>query len=61
MGAPRHAGVPDADRDGHGGQRVLQFGLDWVRAFKNDPVIAAAMTAFLLAGAAPAGSPRLRR
>ncbi|TMJ67235.1 MAG: benzoate transporter, partial [Alphaproteobacteria bacterium] len=33
----------------------LQFGLDWVRAFQSDPVIAMAMTAaFLLAGAAPA-------
>ena len=33
----------------------LQFGLDWVRAFQSDPVIAATMTAaFLLAGAAPA-------
>jgi benzoate membrane transport protein len=34
----------------------LQFGLDWVHAFRTDPWIAAVMTAaFLLAGAAPAG------
>jgi benzoate membrane transport protein len=33
----------------------LQFGIDWVRAFQSDPVIAMAMTAaFLLAGATPA-------
>src|SRR6185295_10958713 len=33
----------------------LQFGLDWVHAFRSDPLIATAMTAaFLVTGAAPA-------
>ena len=55
MGAPRHAGIPDADRDGHGGGRVPAVRARLGARIPERPGIAAPMTAaFLLAGAAPA-------